>query len=113
MGAVVTGSLTSSIGEQSAAPNRVDPVFAEHEGSERRGREQSGEGAVENVQPAGIGTEGRQNQAMPVAGKATAADRPALAEDAGGRVQVAGDLATARGSRRLVPKEERADGKCP
>ena len=108
-----------SVGEQSAAPDGVDAVVAEHEGAEGGGGEQAGEGAVEDVEPAGIGAEGRHDQAVAVGGEAAAAHRAAAApttraQGGGGRRSRRGPRrASARGGRGSRPDGERRRMRLP
>ena len=86
----------ASASAERAGADGVDAIVAEHEGAEAVGAEEAGKGLRADVETAGVGAERRQNEAIAVAGEAAAADRAAAADDARGRVQVAGDLAVNR-----------------
>ena len=96
LGAVVTGSLTPSVGEQSAASDGVDAVVAEHEGAEGRRRRRvrrrrrRGRSARRHRRrrPAGPGDSRRRRSS----GGAPSGRWPRTRAS---RVEVAGDLAPA------------------
>ena len=98
-----------STGPQHGAGNREDAVGADHVGHQHVAPEQPGIGAVEHVERAGIGAEGRHDQPVAVGGEAAAAHRTAALDDAGARMQVPGDLAGRGAARRLVAEDQAAD----
>ena len=54
---------------------------------------QAGKGPVQDVEPAGQDTEGRQNQPCPIADESPAAHRASVAAHLGGGMQMAGHFA--------------------
>ena len=67
---------------QRARRDGVEPAVAQHMRGEGERAEHVGEGAVADVEAAGIGAEGRHHHALAVGGEAAAADRAAALRDA-------------------------------
>ena len=87
----------------------MDAVAAEHEGAGAAG-EQAGDRGIADIEPAGIGAEGRQDQPPHVRDEAAAADAPAAHGGAELRMEMAGDLAAGRAGLGFVAEEQRAGG---
>ena len=83
-------------------------VVAEDMGDEAKGAKDPGERRVADIQPSGIGAEGRHDRAMPIGGKATSLHGAPARADTRLWMQMTGDLAGCTG--RLVAEGDGADG---
>src|SRR5262249_20236648 len=71
-----------SVGEAARGREGVEAGFAQHMRGEMARSEHGREGAVADIEPAGVGAERRHHQRLAVAGKTASANRAAALHDA-------------------------------